>query len=149
MRVGEICNREVIVVEPGVAVREAAALMRQYHVGDLVVVEVRGEKRVPVGIVTDRDIAIEVTAMGVDPEAVKVGEVMGPGLVTVGEHDTVYDTLQRMRQHGVRRIPVVDARGGLAGIVSLADLLEFLAEELSYLSKVELREQAREARVRK
>jgi len=78
-----------------------------------------------------------------------VGEVMGPELITAGEEETVFDTLQRMRQHGVRRVPVVDSHGGLAGIVSLADLLEFLAEELSYLSTVELREQAREARVRK
>ena len=149
MQVGEICNREVIVVERDVSVREAAALMRQYHVGDLVVAEELAGKRAPVGIVTDRDIAIEVVAMGVDPEALTVGEVMGPELITVGEKETVYDTLHRMRQHGVRRIPVVDAQGGLAGIVSLADLLEFLAEEISYLSKVELREQAREARVRK
>src|SRR5512134_3988873 len=139
MRVGEICNREVIVVERGVSVREAASLMRQYHVGDLVVMEERAGKQAPVGILTDRDIAIEVVATGVDPEAVSVGEVMGPELVIADEKETVYDTLQRMRQHGVRRVPVVDAQGGLAGIVSLADLLEFLAEELSYLSKVEHR----------
>src|SRR5512134_1924649 len=139
MQAGEICNREVIVVKREVSVREAAALMRQYHVGDLVVVEERAGNRAPVGIVTDRDIAIEVVAMGVDPVAVTVGEIMGPDLITAGEKDTVYDTLQRMRQHGVRRIPVVDAQGGLAGIVSLADLLEFLAEEISSLSNVEHR----------
>jgi len=149
MQAGEICNREVIVVERDVSIREAAALMRQYHVGDLVVVVERAGKRVPVGILTDRDIAIEVVAMGVDPETLTVGEIVGPELITAGEKDTVYDTLQRMRQHGVRRVPVVDAQGGLAGIVSLADLLEFLAEELSHLSTVEPREQAREARVRK
>ena len=149
MQAGEICNREVIVVERDASIREAAVLMRQYHVGDLVVVEERAGQRAPVGILTDRDIAIEVVAMGVDPEALTVGEVIGPELIIAGEKETVYDTLQRMRQHGVRRVPVVDAKGGLAGIVSLADLLEFLAEELSYLSTVELREQAREARVRK
>ncbi|HSD61136.1 MAG TPA: CBS domain-containing protein [Burkholderiales bacterium] len=149
MQAGEICNREVIVVERDASVREAAVLMRQYHVGDLVVVEERAGQRAPVGILTDRDIAIEVVAMGVDPEALTVGEVIAPELIIAGEKETVYDTLQRMRQHGVRRIPVVDSQGGLAGIVSLADLLEFLAEELSYLSTVELREKAREARVRK
>jgi CBS domain-containing protein len=149
MHVGEICNREVNVVERGVSVREAAALMREFHVGDLVVVEERAGVRMPVGIITDRDIAIEVAAMGVDPEAVSVGEVMGPELVTAGENETVYETLQRMRQHGVRRVPVVDPRGGLAGIVSVADLLEFLAEEMSSLSKIESREQARETRIRK
>jgi CBS domain-containing protein len=149
MQVGELCNREVIVTERDASVREAAALMRDFHVGDLVVFEDRGGVRVPVGIITDRDVAIEVVAMGVDPEMVKVGEVMGPELITAGAAETVYDTLQRMRQQGVRRIPVVDSRGALVGIVSLSDLLEFLAEELSSLSKVEPREQAREARVRK
>jgi CBS domain-containing protein len=149
MQVGEICNREVIVVEPGALLPEAARLMRQYHVGDLVVVEDRAGARVPVGILTDRDITIEVVAMGVDPEAVRVGDAMETRLVTAGETEMVYDVLQRMREHGVRRVPVVDARGGLVGIVSLADLLEFMAEELSNLAKVEPREQAREARLRK
>ncbi|HET9700636.1 MAG TPA: CBS domain-containing protein [Burkholderiales bacterium] len=149
MQIGEVCNREVIVTERGTSVREAAALMRDFHVGNLVVVEDRAGVRAPVGIITDRDVTIEVVAMGVDPEMVKVGEVMGPELITARETETVYDTLQRMRQHGVRRIPVLDSRGGLTGIVSLSDLLEFLAEELSSLSRVEPREQAREARVRK
>lgn len=149
MQIGEVCNREVIVTERDTSVREAAALMRDFHVGNLVVVEDRAGVRAPVGIITDRDVTIEVVAMGVDPEMIKVGEVMGPELITARETETVYETLQRMRQHGVRRIPVLDSRGGLTGIVSLSDLLEFLAEELSSLSKVEPREQAREARVRK
>lgn len=149
MQIGEVCNREVIVTERDTSVREAAALMRDFHVGNLVVVEDRAGVRAPVGIITDRDVTIEVVAMGVDPEMIKVGEVMGPELITARETETVYETLQRMRQHGVRRIPVLDSRGGLTGIVSLSDLLEFLAEELSSLSKVEPREQAREARIRK
>jgi len=77
MQAGEICNREVIVVERGVSVRKAASLMRQYHVGDLVVVEERAGTRVPVGILTDRDIAIVVVAMGVDPEGADRGRSHG------------------------------------------------------------------------
>lgn len=144
MKIGEICNRDVVVVGRDATVREAARLLRQHHVGDLVVVDRIGGRGVPVGIITDRDVAIEVVAMGVDPDMVKVGEVMGPELVTAGEGETVYDTIQRMRQRGVRRIPVLDAQGGLAGIVSLADLLEFLAEEVTQLAKVFYREQSRE-----
>lgn len=144
MMIGEICNRDVVVVERDVSVREAAALLREHHVGDLVVVDKVGGRTVPVGVITDRDVAIEVVAMGVDPEMIKVGEVMGPELVTAGEAETVYDTIQRMRARGVRRIPVLDAQGGLAGIVSLADLLEFLAEEITQLAKVFYREQSRE-----
>jgi len=144
MMIGEICNRDVVVVDRDVSVREAAALLREHHVGDLVVVDKVGGRTVPVGVITDRDVAIEVVAMGVDPEMIKVGEVMGPELVTAGEAETVYDTIQRMRARGVRRIPVLDAQGGLAGIVSLADLLEFLAEEITQLAKVFYREQSRE-----
>lgn len=145
MKIAEICNRDVVVVGRDMPVRDAALLMREQHVGDLVVVDAIGGRNVPVGVVTDRDVTIEVVAMGVDPEMIKVGEVMGSELVTAGEAETVYDTIQRMRQRGVRRVPVVDAQGGLAGIVSLADLLEFVAEEITQLAKVFYREQSRES----
>lgn len=144
MKIGEICTRDVVVVGRGVSVREAAILMREHHVGDLVVVDAVGGRNVPAGVITDRDVTIEVVAMGVDPDMIKVGDVMGPELVTVGEGETVYDTIQRMRQRGVRRTPVLDAQGGLLGIVSLADLLEFLAEEMTQLARVFYREQTRE-----
>lgn len=62
MSVGEICNREVVVADKEEDAREAARLMRQYHVGDLVVVERRGEESIPLGVVTDRDLVIEVLA---------------------------------------------------------------------------------------
>lgn len=144
MKIGEICTRDVVVVGRGVSVREAARLMREHHVGDLVVVDAVGGRNVPAGVITDRDVTIEVVAMGVDPDMIKVSDVMGPELVTVGEGETVYDTIQRMRQRGVRRTPVLDAQGGLLGIVSLADLLEFLAEEMTQLARVFYREQTRE-----
>lgn len=144
MKIGEICTRDVVVVGRGVSVRDAAKLMREHHVGDLVVVDAVGGRNVPAGVITDRDVTIEVVAMGVDPDMIKVSDVMGPELVTVGEGETVYDTIQRMRQRGVRRTPVLDAQGGLLGIVSLADLLEFLAEEMTQLARVFYREQTRE-----
>jgi CBS domain-containing protein len=148
MHVGELCNREVIVVERGASVREAASLLRQFHVGDLVVTDERGGQRVPVGIVTDRDITIEVVAMGVNPESVTVGEVMGPDLVAAGDAESVYDVIERMRSNGIRRLPVVDAHGGLIGILSVVDLLEYLSEEITMLAKVGSREQGLE-RVRR
>jgi CBS domain-containing protein len=149
MQVGELCNREVTAVERGTSVREAAALMRQHHVGDLVVTEQRGARRAPVGIITDRDITIEIVAMGVDPESVSVTDVMGAQLVTAGEGETVYDVIRRMRLNGVRRVPVLDAQGGLAGIVSLVDLLQFPADEIGTVAKVAYREQVWETRTRK
>lgn len=149
MSVGEICNRDVVIAEKSLSVAEAARLMRSYHVGDLVVVEEKGGRRHPVGIVTDRDIVLEVVAADINPDAPTVGEIMGPQLVVVRESEGVFESIRYMRAKGVRRIPVVDAEGSLLGIVTLDDLLGLLAEELTELAKLVSREQQREAASRK
>lgn len=148
MPIGEICTREVVIVEKGAAVREAARLMRQYHVGDLVVVEHKGGARIPVGILTDRDIVVEVVAPGVELERLVVGDVMSFDLAAVREKDGIWESLQYMRAKGVRRMPVVDQEGALVGIVAADDLLELLAEELGALAALAKREQLKEAGAR-
>lgn len=149
MAVGEICNREVVVAERNLSVREAAQLMRTHHVGDLVVVEVMDGRKRPVGIVTDRDVVVEVVAPGVNPEALTVADIMGPEVATVRESEGVYEALRYMRDKGVRRMPVVDRDGGLAGIITLDDLLSLLAEEMTELAKLVSHERQREAAVRR
>jgi len=148
MPVGEICNREVVVAEKSLSVVEAARLMRTHHVGDLVVVEAREGRKHPVGIVTDRDIVVEVVAAGVNPELLKVGDIMGPEVATVRESEGLFEALRYMRDKGVRRMPVVDAAGGLVGILTLDDLLGLLGEEMMELSKLVSNERQREASVR-
>jgi CBS domain-containing protein len=148
MPVGEICNREVVVAQKSLSVREAAQLMRSRHVGDLVVIEERDGRTYPVGIVTDRDIVVEVVAAGVNPDALTVADIIGPELTTVGESEGVYEAFFYMRSKGVRRMPVVNREGGLVGIVTLDDLLSLLAEEMSELAKLVSREKQREATVR-
>lgn len=148
MSVGEICNRDVIVIGKEDSISEAARRMREHHVGALVVSEMRAGVAVPVGFVTDRDLVIEVLAEEVDPNDLRVGDIMSRELLTVRESDGIWDTLQRMRNKGVRRAPVVTAQGGLAGIVAVDDLLELFAEELVQLSKLVVREQAREIKTR-
>lgn len=123
---------------------EAAQLMRQHHVGDVVAVEERGGLRVPVGIVTDRDLVVEIVAPGLDPAAITVGDIMAPELATVAENIGVFEAIQYMRAKGVRRLPVVDGRGGLVGILTLDDLLELLADELIALVRLVKREQRKE-----
>ena len=76
MTAGEYCNREIIITGQDVSVTEAAMLMRQHHVGDLVVVEKQAEKILPVGIITDRDIVIEVVAQKADPEALIIKDII-------------------------------------------------------------------------
>ena len=144
MPIGEICNREVVIVQPGSTAREAARLMRQHHVGDVVVVEERGGKRVPAGIVTDRDLVVEIAAPELDPSAITVGDIMAQDVATVKENTGIFEAIQYMRSKGVRRLPVVDGSGGLVGILALDDLLELLAEELLALSKLVKYEQKKE-----
>jgi CBS domain-containing protein len=149
MGLGEICNRVVVVTTRDTGVDEAARLMREHHVGSLVVVDETAMGRKPAGIVTDRDIVIEVVAAGVAPATVRVGEIMGPELAMAQETDEPWDTIKRMRARGVRRMPVVNGSGVLVGIVTVDDLVETIAEQLDGLVKVIGQEQAREARTRK
>lgn len=150
MPIGEICNREVVFTRRDTTILEAAQLMRRHHVGNLVVVDERsGTRLLPVGVLTDRDIVIEVIAKEIDINAITVGDIMSPYLVTARETEGVFETIQLMRIEGVRRLPIVDAHGGLTGIVSVDDLVELLAEEMSELAKLIAREQAKETKSRK
>jgi len=148
MALGEICNRDVVVIGKDATVQEAAQLMRIHHVGALIVTIERDGKKVPVGIVTDRDIVIEVLAAGVEIGAVLVGDVMSDRLLTASESDGLWETLQRMRIKGVRRLPVVDDQGFLQGIITLDDMIELLADELAQVAKIVAREQAAEKTAR-
>lgn len=150
MTIGEICTRVTVFTTRDTTVADAAKLMRQHHVGSLVVVEdINGSKRVPVGIVTDRDAVVEVMATGLDPNTITVGDIMVRDLVTARESEGVLETMQIMRYKGVRRLPIVGKSGELIGIVTIDDLLEVLAEELSELAKIVAREQARESTTRR
>jgi CBS domain-containing protein len=144
MPVGEFCNREVVIVEPDASVGEAVKLMRDRHVGDVVVVEQRDGQPVPVGMLTDRDIVIEVLAEDVAPQSVTVRDIMSTSLMTAREEDELVDVVGRMRSHGVRRVPVVNAQGGLEGILVVDDVLELLAEQMSGLAGLVAVEQRRE-----
>lgn len=142
--VGQICNRKTVVITREKAVADAARLMREHHVGSVIVIERRAGADQPVGIVTDRDIAVEIVALDLDPRDVKVGELMGAALVSASEDGDLRETLQLMRLHGVRRMPVVSAQGALVGIVASDDLITMLAEDIATLAAVTARERARE-----
>jgi signal-transduction protein with cAMP-binding, CBS, and nucleotidyltransferase domain len=145
MSVGEVCNRAVVVTGPRTGVVEAARLMREFHVGDLVVVEPHDGGRVPVGIVTDRDLVVEVLAEEVDPAAVTVADVMSSDLMVAREPDDLLDTVKRMAQRGVRRVPVVGQDGHLVGLLAADDVLDLVLEQVSGLVHVTRREQRVEA----
>jgi CBS domain-containing protein len=149
MPISEICNREVVIVQRNNTILEAAQLMRQHHVGDVVVVEERGGVKVPVGIVTDRDLVVEIMAPAIDQTVITVGDIMVTELATVKENAGLSETIEYMRAKGVRRVPVVDKGGGLVGILTLDDLLELLAEELLALARLVRHEQKKETMSRR
>ncbi len=148
MRIAEICTSQTVHCQRELTVQQAALLMRNNHVGDLVVVEQPNGERVPVGIVTDRDIVVSVIALGLDPASLLVGDIMSAELMTATEDEDVYETIDRMRFKGIRRVPVVNSLGGLCGIVSIDDLVEFLAEEMGELSRISSRQMANEKQSR-
>lgn len=136
MSTGEFCTREVVITEKDSSILEVAQLMRTYHVGDVVVVEHRGEQAVPLGIITDRDIVVELIAQEVDLASVTAGDIMSYDLLSVREDEGIWEVLLQMCDRGVRRIPVVNEEGGLEGILALDDMIELLAEELTLLAKI-------------
>jgi CBS domain-containing protein len=148
MPIGDVCNRDVIVTGPDITVREAAKLMARHHVGSLVLVQEGKGRAVPTGIITDRDIVRNVVAEGLDPAVFTLGDLGCRDLVTMRSDQGIFECMQHMRSNGVRRMPVVDRDGGLVGIVSLDDLVQLLAEELSELGKLISREQAHEEALR-
>src|SRR5512147_353539 len=135
MNAGELCNREVVYTYRGTRLVEAARLMREHHVGSLVVVVDRLSERVPVGILTDRDIVVAVVAKELDPRTLTAGDVASGELITVREKDGIADVLRLMREKGVRRVPVLTHSGALAGILTIDDLLELMAEELGAFAR--------------
>lgn len=149
MSAGEYCNREVVVISKTEPVSEAVSLMRKHHVGDVVVIEQTKQGAIPVGILTDRDIVLEILAEDVDLGSVSIGDVMSYELITVTENATLIDTVKLMRQHGIRRIPVVNDSGILEGLLSVDDLLELLAEQLNDIVALISKEQSSESRRRK
>ena len=145
MTAGEVCNREVVIARPEATIIEAATLMKNHHVGDVVVVEERGGARVPIGILTDRDIALTlVTHRPTQLYTLRLRDMMSHDLVTSLEAENLHEALKKMQSSGVRRLPVVNDDGGLEGILTFDDVIELLSEELTDLAKLVVNEQKRE-----
>lgn len=145
MLLGELCNRTVVIGHAGDAVLESARRMRNLHVGSLVVVDESERGRVPVGVVTDWDLLFALAS--VEPErlqTLRLGEVASWDVITGSEHEHVNEALERMRVHGIRRLPVVDERGTLVGILAYDDLVEWVGAQIGDLARLVGREQRQE-----
>jgi len=126
MKVGEYCKRAVVAIASSADAAEAAKLMRAEHVGFLVVYREGDALQRPVGVLTDRDLVLGVMARDVDPHALTIDDVMTRQPLVASDADELGDMLQGMRMTGVRRVPVVDARGALIGIMAIDDAIELI-----------------------
>jgi len=128
MQVIDLATEKVIAAPGRTSVQMAARQMRDSHVGDIVVLEDGGAK--PIGIVTDRDIVISVTALGLDPATLTLADIMNPQLYTAVATKDPDAVMEDMRRLGIRRAPVVNATGALCGMFTLDDYLDLLARRL-------------------
>jgi CBS domain-containing protein len=131
MKLGDQFKKEVATVPPDATIRKAAFMMREHGVGAVVVVN---NKMKPVGIVTDRDVALAVAVDEVDPD-LPVKDIVRGELITIGESEGIFNATQYIMGYQVRRLPIVDADGKLVGIVTMDDLLSLIARELGNLAE--------------
>jgi CBS domain-containing protein len=149
MSVSECCNIGVVCCEADTTIPEVAGLMRKHHVGDVIVIENREAGRVPIGIVTDRDIVIETVAVELDVKVFTASDIMNTPIVTIGAGDGLIETLRAMRDHKVRRMPVIADNGELYGIVTADDIMRLLSLELSLMTEAISDQPIRESKLRK
>lgn len=150
MSVREYCNLNVICCEADTPVAEVAMLMRKHHVGDVVVVDHEGEgARIPIGIITDRDILIETIALDIEARLFTASDLMTSPVTTVQEDASVSEALGIMRGKRIRRLPVVTRAGTLFGMVTLDDFVNLLSAELSMIAGLMVEQTIREGRLRK
>ena len=149
MPITECSNSTVVFCDASTPIPEVAALMRRNHVGDVIVIEERDYGRIPIGIITDRDIVVESVALGTDASVFTAGDMMTSPVVCVREDEGLLETLRLMRQHKVRRMPVITDAGTLFGIVTLDDIINLLAMELSLMTAAIVEQPGEEAMRRK
>jgi CBS domain-containing protein len=149
MDLKKIGNRRVISVLAETSLEDASRLMRENHVGDVVVIEPRGDRRVPIGMLTDRDIVLATIAIGAPVAALAAGDIMSSEVVMMPEDGSLSSAITLMKERGVRRIPLVGEGKDLRGILALEDVMSFLARELTALAEVSAREKEIETQRRR
>ena len=149
MLMKDVCTPDVVTCGPQTSALEAARLMRKKHVGDLVVVDDPAEERKVLGIVTDRDLDVEVLGNGLDPGKTTLGKLLQGPVVVANEREDRTTVIERMNKHGVRRLPVVDDEDTVVGIITLDDLLRLCVADAAALLEVMAKGQARERRSRR
>lgn len=149
MRIIELATVHVVTIRRGASVLEAARLMRENHVGSVVIVGDNRSILAPVGLITDRDIVVGPIAAGAtDLDSLKVEDIANQELLMADADQEVSEVARMMLTSGVRRVPIVNATGALVGIVSYDDLMSKMAEDLADLTRLYSRQRRREVKAR-
>lgn len=135
MNIGSICSRRIVTIDSEFSLRDAAALMRERHVGALVVTAPSAEGTRVAGVVTDRDLVIHVLAQGIDGDEIEIGDLANQHIASVRDNEDSTRALAVMQEQGVRRLLVTDADQQLVGIVSLDDLVAACASDMDRLAR--------------
>jgi CBS domain-containing protein len=146
MLLKDLCTPDVVCCGRETTLLEVARLLRDRHAGDAVVLDDPDGQRIPVGLITDRDIVVKVLGADRDPRTVTAGQIMRTPLVSATENEDSSQALARMSTHGVRRLPVTGAGERLMGIVTLDDLLRLIVADAGSLLHIVAKEQDLERR---
>ncbi|HWI81144.1 CBS domain-containing protein [Ramlibacter sp.] len=134
MNIASFCQRDVVTIEADASLRDAAGAMRERHVGALVVTDATAPSRVA-GVVTDRDLAIEVLARDLDAGSIRIGQLVRRAPVSVPGDGSLREAVAAMEQAGVRRLLVTGDDGRVIGFLSADDLVQALAAEVAGLAR--------------
>lgn len=143
--VGDLVERDVVCVAQDASIIDAAKLMREHHIGDVVVINDDNE---PVGIITDRDVVVETLAQSVEAEDLCVGDIMSSSITCAKEEDGIYDIIRLMKENGVARVPIINTQGTLVGIITAKKILQLLVNELNDLVVVSEQQKQKEVELR-
>lgn len=132
MTVYACAQTNVVSVKPDATVQFVAELMKEKNIGCVVVTE----NHKPVGIVTDRDIALRGVSLCGDPEEALIESIMSTDILTVRKDAGIFDAIQEMKSAGVRRMPIVDSAGRLVGLLTVDDLIRLLAREMADIARI-------------
>jgi CBS domain-containing protein len=132
MTVYACAQTNVVSVKPDATVQFVAELMKEKNIGCVVVTE----NHKPVGIVTDRDIALRGVSLCSDPEEALIERIMSTDILTIRKDAGIFDAIQEMKSAGVRRMPIVDSAGRLVGLLTVDDLIRLLAREMADIARI-------------
>jgi CBS domain-containing protein len=146
VRIGELCSRDLVSVTADTPLMEVAKLMRDEHVGIVIVTKAPADEPVAAGVITDRDIARSLLDRPAGLAGIQAEKVMTRDPLVLDEAESVETAIQHLRDRGVRRAPVVTSHGQLVGLVSTDDLIAHIAGELSSLGRLLEQQPRRERR---